>query len=285
MPKDVSCPPRRARGAGREGDRRSAWTSRWMWMWMWMRVRRVNATAAQQCACHVARRDPGDRRSVSRCAEREHRVGNSRADAESEGERSRARRGRMCNWSSDQATAGQRVQLERRNTIAHRWSMSESALNHDEETASAITGINVTPLVDVTLVLLIIFMVTAKAMVSQAIPMALPTVHTTTAVQTTLAVAVSSECKLTLDGAPMADPDALARATHARLGNPIAAAEARRGRRRPCGQSRRRDRRHRRTPHCRRHEGRFRRRPQPQVAGEPVDLRVMSTPGFSSRSW
>jgi biopolymer transport protein ExbD len=38
----------------------------------------------------------------------------------------------------------------------------------------AITGINVTPLVDVTLVLLIIFMVTAKIIVSQSIPLDLP---------------------------------------------------------------------------------------------------------------
>lgn len=37
-----------------------------------------------------------------------------------------------------------------------------------------ITGINVTPLVDITLVLLIIFMVTAKLVVSQAIPLDLP---------------------------------------------------------------------------------------------------------------
>ena len=34
----------------------------------------------------------------------------------------------------------------------------------------AITGINVTPLVDITLVLLIIFMVTAKIIVSQSVP-------------------------------------------------------------------------------------------------------------------
>ena len=37
-----------------------------------------------------------------------------------------------------------------------------------------IAGINVTPLVDVTLVLLIIFMVTAKIIVSQGMPMDLP---------------------------------------------------------------------------------------------------------------
>ena len=37
-----------------------------------------------------------------------------------------------------------------------------------------IAGINVTPLVDITLVLLIIFIVTAKMVVSSAVPMDLP---------------------------------------------------------------------------------------------------------------
>jgi biopolymer transport protein ExbD len=43
-----------------------------------------------------------------------------------------------------------------------------------QESDDSITGINVTPLVDVTLVLLIIFMVTAKIIVSQSIPLDLP---------------------------------------------------------------------------------------------------------------
>lgn len=37
-----------------------------------------------------------------------------------------------------------------------------------------ITGINVTPLVDITLVLLIIFIVTAKILVTPAVPLDLP---------------------------------------------------------------------------------------------------------------
>jgi len=102
--------------------------------------------------------------------------------------------------------------------------MSHAASN-DDGTAPAITGINVTPLVDVTLVLLIVFMVTAKVIVSQAIPMPLPKASTPTAVQTTLAVAVTAEGKLTLDGAPMADADALSRATKARVGDPATAAD------------------------------------------------------------
>jgi biopolymer transport protein ExbD len=47
-----------------------------------------------------------------------------------------------------------------------------AGFNRDED--DIISGINVTPLVDVTLVLLIIFMVTAKIIVSQGIPMDLP---------------------------------------------------------------------------------------------------------------
>ena len=49
--------------------------------------------------------------------------------------------------------------------------MAGSAGEDDE---GLISGINVTPLVDVTLVLLIIFMVTAKIIVSQGMPMDLP---------------------------------------------------------------------------------------------------------------
>lgn len=43
-----------------------------------------------------------------------------------------------------------------------------------QDSDDAITGINVTPLVDITLVLLIIFMVTAKIIVSQSVPLDLP---------------------------------------------------------------------------------------------------------------
>jgi biopolymer transport protein ExbD len=43
-----------------------------------------------------------------------------------------------------------------------------------EDDEDLISGINVTPLVDVMLVLLVIFMVTAKIIVSQGMPMDLP---------------------------------------------------------------------------------------------------------------
>jgi biopolymer transport protein ExbD len=79
-----------------------------------------------------------------------------------------------------------------------------------------ILGINVTPLVDVTLVLLIVFMITAKAIMSSAIPMPLPKASTPTAVETVLRVGVDPNGALTLDGAPMADGPALSRTAAAR---------------------------------------------------------------------
>src|SRR4051812_1938432 len=49
--------------------------------------------------------------------------------------------------------------------------MATSKSNSDD---GMVSGINVTPLVDITLVLLIIFMVTARIIVSQSLPMDLP---------------------------------------------------------------------------------------------------------------
>jgi biopolymer transport protein ExbD len=49
--------------------------------------------------------------------------------------------------------------------------MAGSSPSNDDE---IIAGINVTPLVDITLVLLVVMMITAKAIVSQALPMDLP---------------------------------------------------------------------------------------------------------------
>lgn len=64
-----------------------------------------------------------------------------------------------------------------------------SVQNTDEE----ISGINVTPLVDVTLVLLIIFMVTAKLIAGQGIPLDLPKAKTAGATQTVLNVSVDAK--------------------------------------------------------------------------------------------
>ena len=62
-----------------------------------------------------------------------------------------------------------------------------------------ITQINVTPLVDVVLVLLIILMVTATAIVSKSIPMELPTAETAETSPMTMAVSIDAHGVLYLD--------------------------------------------------------------------------------------
>ena len=65
----------------------------------------------------------------------------------------------------------------------------------------AITGINVTPLVDITLVLLIIFMVTATYIVKQTIEVELPrAAHGGETVNKTFALVVTREGKAFLNG-------------------------------------------------------------------------------------
>src|SRR5581483_6960805 len=76
--------------------------------------------------------------------------------------------------------------------------------SHDDD--DAITGINVTPLVDVTLVLLIIFMVTASYIVKETIEIELPrAAHGGETVQKTFAVLVAKDGKTYLNGVPVDD--------------------------------------------------------------------------------
>ncbi|WP_224369248.1 ExbD/TolR family protein [Hyalangium versicolor] len=65
-----------------------------------------------------------------------------------------------------------------------------------------ITGINVTPLVDITLVLLIIFMVTAKIVVSRAMPMDLPRAATGGEVQQIFSVSLRADGTTFVDSEP-----------------------------------------------------------------------------------
>ncbi len=71
-----------------------------------------------------------------------------------------------------------------------------------------ITGINVTPLVDVVLVLLIILMVTAGYLVARTIPVDLPQGATGESTTTTLAISVTAEGRTFLDAEPI-ERDAL----------------------------------------------------------------------------
>jgi biopolymer transport protein ExbD len=68
-----------------------------------------------------------------------------------------------------------------------------------------ITGINVTPLVDITLVLLVILMVTASYVASRAIPVELPKGATGEATPTTLTISIDRDGKTFLDAEPISD--------------------------------------------------------------------------------
>jgi biopolymer transport protein ExbD len=84
--------------------------------------------------------------------------------------------------------------------------------------ADAITGINVTPLVDITLVLLIIFMVTATYIAKEAIEVDLPRAATGgETVGPTLAFVIDKSGALYLDGQP-ATREAARAAVRAALG-------------------------------------------------------------------
>jgi biopolymer transport protein ExbD len=67
------------------------------------------------------------------------------------------------------------------------------------------SGINVTPLVDIMLVLLVIFMVTAKLIVSQTVPMDLPKAASSEQQQIVFAVAIDPNGVMTVNSRPVAD--------------------------------------------------------------------------------
>jgi biopolymer transport protein ExbD len=86
-----------------------------------------------------------------------------------------------------------------------------------EQEDESINGINVTPLVDVTLVLLIIFMVTASYIVKETIEVELPrAAHGGETVQKTFALLVTKEGKTYLNGAPVDDAGLIAAVAQAR---------------------------------------------------------------------
>ncbi len=74
----------------------------------------------------------------------------------------------------------------------------------------AITGINVTPLVDITLVLLIIFMVTTKIVLDQTVPLDLPKAATGTSdVQTVFSIVLAADGRAMVDSNQIPNDDAL----------------------------------------------------------------------------
>ena len=91
-------------------------------------------------------------------------------------------------------------------------------MNQQTGEETEITGINVTPLVDVMLVLLIIFMMTTSYIVNRSLNIQIPEAETSESLSTTknLALALDKESQLYIDGEPTNYED---------LGNHIAKAK------------------------------------------------------------
>lgn len=90
--------------------------------------------------------------------------------------------------------------------------MAGGSLYQDDEGGGAITDINVTPFVDVVLVLLVVFIVTAKLIVARGVEIDKPKAATGGDVQSTLRVSVNAEGDLFVNGDRFAsDPAAISR--------------------------------------------------------------------------
>ena len=84
--------------------------------------------------------------------------------------------------------------------------MAGEQLGADE----AITGINVTPLVDITLVLLIIFMVTTRIVMNQTVPLDLPKAASgTSEVQVVFSIVLTADNRTFVDGKAIANDEAI----------------------------------------------------------------------------
>jgi biopolymer transport protein ExbD len=80
-----------------------------------------------------------------------------------------------------------------------------------QDTDDAITGINVTPLVDITLVLLIIFMVTTKIVLNQTVPLDLPkaTPAASDVQQMVFSIVLAADGRTLVDNSPVPNDDAI----------------------------------------------------------------------------
>ncbi|MBM4375543.1 MAG: biopolymer transporter ExbD [Deltaproteobacteria bacterium] len=81
-----------------------------------------------------------------------------------------------------------------------------------------IAGINVTPLVDITLVLLVVFIVTAKIVVAPAVPLDLPRASQGQEVQVIFSVLLPRDGRLLVNGTPTANVAALEERARSALG-------------------------------------------------------------------
>jgi len=79
-----------------------------------------------------------------------------------------------------------------------------------QDADEAITGINVTPLVDITLVLLIIFMVTTRIVLNQTVPLDLPKAATGTSdVQVVFSIVMAADGRAFVDSKPVPNDEAI----------------------------------------------------------------------------
>lgn len=83
--------------------------------------------------------------------------------------------------------------------------MASSAHSNDD----VVADINVTPLVDITLVLLIVFIVTAKLIAGQTLPMELPKTATGSEQQVVFAVEMASSGEIAINGSKVESEDAV----------------------------------------------------------------------------
>src|ERR1700694_3184711 len=82
-----------------------------------------------------------------------------------------------------------------------------------QENGGIISGINVTPLVDITLVLLIIFIVTARIIVTPAVPMELPKASQSEEVQVVLSLLGPASGPMLVNGQAAPDDATVLRLT------------------------------------------------------------------------
>jgi len=85
--------------------------------------------------------------------------------------------------------------------------MAGGASSDDDD--GLISAINVTPLVDVVLVLLIIFMVTARIIHAQGMPMDLPKAASGESIQTVFSVELGADGKTMVDSEEVANDDSI----------------------------------------------------------------------------
>ena len=90
--------------------------------------------------------------------------------------------------------------------------MAGGSIYKDDDDAAAITDINVTPFVDVVLVLLVVFIVTAKLIVARGVEIEKPKESIATEVNGTLRVSITKEGEISVDGSKLpSDAETVAR--------------------------------------------------------------------------